>query len=458
MLQKNKDKIKISSSKGSKNSNDVLNENIVNFESSSSLGYFFLFLYTIGVLIRPQDFLPILKGVPFVMILTILAFFCALYSNKEKKWAPQQTFLIAILPFIAISAFLNGWGSKGISEAFNMLVSSIVPLFLFVVLTDSISRQNKIFVISIVASLLMIHNGWVQQTSLDSFGWTGTQAVGLTKRIVYVGIFSDPNDLGMLLVMNIPLVIYFFIRGGLLTKLLCFCILVTFLYGILITGSRGTLLGLAALIGFYFLFKYGGARLIVAGLIAGPVLATLISQRGGLSSDDASARGRLYAWYDGIQYLISNPIFGIGKDNFVGLHGRTAHNSYVLIAGELGALVYTFWGGALALTVYIGYRVFNTSKTNFEHHPKKESVINDIQLSNALFFAMVGFLITAFFLSRSYVLLLYIFMGLNISVQYRLMKYVPEIKDLFNYKMAFKAGIFSWIMLILVYGSVRFTL
>lgn len=425
----------------------------------SMAAFLFLFIYTVFVLVRPQEIFTPLHGVPVIMIVTILCFFTVMLFQRPLRWAPQQTMLLLMLPIIIVSAFLNGWGTKGIVESQSMLISSILPLFLFATGISSISRQRKVMVVCILASALMVHNGWTQQNTYDAVGWTNTQALGGDlRRIVYVGIFKDPNDLGMLLVMNLPFLAYFYGRGGFITKLICLTLMSVFLYGVYITGSRGTVLGTAALLGFYLLLKYGGTRLIIAGIVLGPVFATLLSQFGGLSSGGESARGRLYAWYDGVHYLIGNPVFGIGKDNFTEWHGRAAHNSYILVAAELGTLGYTLWGGALALTVYISYKIFKIPLERFTAHPQREAIMDEIKINTALFFSMIAYMVTAFFLSRSYVLLLFIFMGMTIASHFRIVKYVSELKSLLSYKMAFYCGLASWIMVFMVYFTLKVTL
>lgn len=426
---------------------------------NSSFAFFTLFFYSLLVLIRPQDFLTAFSKFPLVMLSTILCFILIISFQRPLRWAPQQTLLIFLLPIVSVSGFLNGWGTKGIIESLNIAFYLMLPLFFFATVITTTLRQKCIMFVTIVASIFMVHNGWVQQNSYDGFGWTGTQAVGGDlRRIVYVGIFQDPNDLGMLLVMNIPFLVYFFYNGGFISKFLSFSVFGLFLYGIYITGSRGTILGTAALFGFYLLLRYGGTRLIIFGIVTGPAIATLLSQFGGLNSGEASARGRLYAWYDGIHYLISNPIFGIGKGNFADWHGRTAHNSYILVAAELGVFGYTLWGGALALTVYIGYKIFKLPVERFANHPQKTLILDELKLNTALFFSMIAFMVTAFFLSRSYILLLFIFVGMSVASHYRVFKYVPEFKELMTIRVALKCGLASWIMILMVYLALKVSL
>ena len=221
--------------------------------------------------------------------------------------------------------------------------------------------------ICLVAALLMVHNGHVQQTAIQGMGWAlDTNSVGYInlgeRRITYLGFFNDPNDLGMFLVMNIPFVIYFYKKWSFLGKILMLLILAALYYGIYLTGSRGTMLGAGALIGVYLVVMNAGPKLFIAIIALAPIAATVVASL--QSNIDASADGRLEAWYAGILMLLSNPIFGIGMGQFLEEHGLVAHNSYIHVAGELGVPGYSLWGGALIFTVLTGYLIIRTQIQN----------------------------------------------------------------------------------------------
>ena len=131
-------------------------------------------------------------------------------------------------------------------------------------------------------------------------------------------------------------------------------------YGVYLTGSRGTMLGVGALLGVYWLVMSAGPKLFLIAVALAPIAATVITSL--QSSIDSSANGRLEAWYAGILMLLSNPIFGVGAGNFMEEHERVAHNSYIHIAGELGIPGYSLWGGALVFTVLVGYLFIKNAK------------------------------------------------------------------------------------------------
>ena len=111
--------------------------------------------------------------------------------------------------------------------------------------------------------------------------------------------------------------------------------------------------------------------------------------------------------------FLSHPLFGIGPGLFADNNANlTAHNSFVLVIAEMGIVGYTIW------LAFLGYGLMMTLAV-LRHAPP---VAVDAQaaadwksersLAMTLLLAQVGYLGTAFFLSRSYVILLYLLSAL----------------------------------------------
>lgn len=431
-------------------------------ENNAAFAFFFLVLYTIAVLIRPHEFSIGTSNYIFIKVFAIFAFLFTLTSLRPIKFLPQHYMLLAFTPLIMISAFLNGWGAGGITQAQKFFVASIIPFFLYSNLITSIFRQKLLMYVCIVAALVMVYNGHIQQQSFDGtygYGLGGSLTMGRAEmRITYLGFFGDPNDLGMFLVMNMAFLGYFYSEKGALYKLMMPLIFGLFCYGVLMTGSRGTLLGTLGVIFLYFLIKKAGARLLVFALIMAPIVATLLTKFGGMSSSESSANGRLEAWYSGILMLLNNPIFGVGKGNFLDHHELVAHNSYIHVAGEMGAPGYSLWGGVITLTMLASYRVIKEfSKYSGDDITEKTKIeyAAEVKINQALFFSMLGFMITAFFLSRQFTLLLFIFLGMLTASHIRLINLRPELKKLFAKDMVIKSMTYCWVIIIAVYMALK---
>ncbi|WP_411992786.1 O-antigen ligase family protein [Agarivorans sp. DSG3-1] len=437
-------------------------------EKIAPLAFFFLCLYTVSVLIRPHEFSLSTANYIFIKVFAILSFGFTLLTFRPLKLYPQHYLLLGLVPFIMVSAFLNGWGTGGIFQAQRLFVSSIIPFFLYSALVATPGRQRILMLICITAALVMVYNGHIQQASFNGkygIGIGDSITVGREEmRISYLGFFSDPNDLGMFLVMNMPFVAYFYGRGGGVVKILMLAIFVALGYGVFMTGSRGTLLGTVAVVSLYFLISNAGARLVLFVCLSAPIAATLLASFGGLSSSESSAAGRLDAWYDGIQMLIHNPVFGVGMGNFMDEHGKVAHNSYVHVAGELGVPGYSLWGGALVLNMLVGYVILK----RFNCYPNDEDPDDldvseetskeykeEASLNKTLFYSMIGFMVTAFFLSRQFTLLMFIFMGMQTASHLRLMKLRPDLTEMFSSKMVWRCMGYSWAVIVAVYLTLK---
>ena len=435
-------------------------------EKDSTAAFFFLFLYTASSLIRPHEMFQVSTEWILIKTFAIITFCLVLMLQRPLKLYPQHWMLLALIPLIVMSGFLNGSGMFGIEEAKKLFISAIIPLFLMSVCITTIKRQHILMVVCLIAALFMVHNGHYQQTAYEGYGWAlGTHSVGYIdqgeRRITYLGFFNDPNDLGMFLVMCIPFTIYFYNKGRFLLKLSMFATLCALGYGIYLTGSRGTMLGAGGLLGVYILVVNAGPKLFISAVVLSPVAATVVASL--QSNIDASANGRLEAWYAGIQMLLSNPVFGVGKEQFFDHHGLVAHNSYIHVAGELGFPGYSLWGGALIFTVLTGYLFIKASKKKNEKdidapvidEDKNIAFENERLLNKTLFFSMIGFMITGFFISRMFTLLLFIFMGMAIASHIRMVKLKPEYKEYFNGSLALRSMGYCWVVIVAVYVSLK---
>lgn len=432
-------------------------------EDNSSLGFFFLFLYTASVLIRPHEMFQISMGWITIQVFILIAFGATIAMQRPIKMYPQHWMLLGLVPLIIMSGFLNGSGMIGIDQSKRIFVSALFPLFLYSNCITSIKRQHMLMAVCLIAALLMVHNGHVQQTAYQGFGWAlNTYSVGYIsfgeRRITYLGFFNDPNDLGMFLVMNIPFAIYFYKKGQAVSKVVMFSVLAALFYGIYLTGSRGTMLGAGALVAVYFIVMNAGPKLFITIVILAPIAATVITSL--QSSMDESADGRLEAWYAGVLMLLSNPVFGVGMGQFLEEHGLVAHNSYIHVAAELGVPGYSLWGGALIFTALTGYLFIRDQNSNKKLDEADKKTIPaeeeaELFLNKTLFFSLVGFMITGFFISRMFSLLLFIFLGMAIASHVRLIKLNPEYAIHFSTRLAVRSMFYCWSIIVAVYISLK---
>ncbi|NQZ22422.1 MAG: O-antigen ligase family protein [Colwellia sp.] len=417
-------------------------------ETNSNAGFFFLLLYSVALFIRPQEWSYTPDPFPFARVLLILAFIFYLVGQRPKIMGYQGLFLLMLFLLIPISGIRNYDLGEGITQAQNFFTYSFLPFILFAGLVNTPKKQHWVFIIMLVACAVMLHHGLSQKASPDGIGWSG-ELLSQGTRITFLGFFNDPNDLSMFFIMNIPIAFYlrslstnFFIRHSLLL------LSIGLVYGVYLANSRGGLIGLMFLSLAFVYFKYGKIKTIFITIIMAPLAYIAMSMFRTIDADESSADGRIEAWYEGIQMFKYRPIFGIGKGQFVDFHGLTAHNSFVLVWAELGVLGYSLWFLTISLTLMLLVGIFNIDK---EKYIANKSMLNDIFLAKCLFFSFLGYLSTAFFLSRSYIVFLYVFLGLSYALFCRVKKIDEGVNSININQLTIKLAGLSLLSLIGLY-------
>jgi putative inorganic carbon (HCO3(-)) transporter len=235
------------------------------------------------------------------------------------------------------------------------------------------------------------------------------QQVKEEPRIRSIGFLNDPNDLAQTLATFFVFLGFFWTKSKAKNLLILVPAGVVVLYGVFLTRSRGGLVAVGVMALLAFRERLGK---VMAGILTGLLItgALAVNITGGRAMKDESAEARIEAWASGILMLRQNPMLGVGYRNFVEEHGGlTAHNSYVLCFAEMGLLGYFCWMSLLVVSFIQLIRL--------RHLPGDTPEIAEIRkLALIVRLAFTTFLTAAFFLSRTYVLTLFILIGLSLCL------------------------------------------
>ena len=412
----------------------------------SRLAFFFLFAYIGVVFIRPQEFVLFLNDFPLAITLECLALSCWFFNQKKLNIIEIKS-VIALNIIIGIS-WISLSMSEGINQSLQFFFSQTLVVILISNVADSIKRHHALLILIALSAVIMSVHGILQIAADDKIGWTGIKALSRSDSLEfpvwqarYIGIFQDPNDMGMLLACAIPILFYFVaVSNSFLIRLVLIAGILTVLQGIYVANSRGTIVAVIAPIALYFLIKKNMIRAIIPLAMAIPV-ATLVLPSRFFISDDESSNDRIEAWYQGYLMFKSNPIIGVGKDNFTDHHFKTAHNSWVLAYAELGFLGFFFWMSMIFSALYAMYYLMSRKNTVIEKKADLEIKIDtqkeyerltlfekEKSLAATTFFSFIAVLASAFFLSRTYSFMLYLMPGLCAASFIRITRDFPEIK------------------------------
>lgn len=370
----------------------------------------FLFLvYLFLLIVRPHEYVSWLVGVPLPRYVLLLSFVAWLFQPGKSFRAPQYVLVPSVVMAAALSLIAMGW-LGGVIEVLDYFLPLLMVFVVAARVAEEPKQLERVFRVICLCALVLVAHG-MDQVYTDGYGWTGqpTEPRFEPPRIQYIGVFGDANDLGMLFVGCIPLCVYLAGRGRGVTKPFWYASLCMLFFGSYLTRSRGTLVAILTLLAVWAVRRYG----FVAGAVLGALLIPVLvgsTRLATISTEEASAAGRIDAWYEGLQMFEANPIFGVGYQIFADLHEKTAHNSWILVLAELGLVGYLPWflatGMSLQMLWIVGSNV-ERSEQQTEGETKTAEEFDD-QLAWALLWSSFGMLVAAFFLTRSYEVLMFL--------------------------------------------------
>jgi hypothetical protein len=226
----------------------------------------------------------------------------------------------------------------------------------------------------------------------------------VVRRVRGTGIFEDPNDLAMALVIVFPFLMTGILdsSSGLARRTLTVAAAGLLVYALVLTQSRGGIVGLGALTAAYFWRRFRSKVAIAAAVaIVGAVLLAGPSRLQEMDAAEGSAQGRVQAWSAGLQMLKSHPILGVGYGQFLDYHERVAHSSFVHSFADTGVV-----GGLFFVGAFYWFFLGNGARRDVSG-AAASPLARDIWASG------IGLTATACFLSRQYSPILFVPLALG---------------------------------------------
>jgi O-antigen ligase len=272
--------------------------------------------------------------------------------------------------------------------------------------------------------------------------------VGISK--TSSGITYDANDVGVIMVMSLPLVLLVLQTSRGKPKLVALVGLALVGSTIVKTQSRGAFLG-ALVVGGGLLLLLPGipiAKRVLSVIGAVAVMALTAppgyweSMQSILSDPKAdynwdAQNGRRNIAKRGIGYMLAYPVFGIGINNFPlaegtisdkarttpvghGVRWAAAHNSYVQAGAETGFVGFAMWASLLVGGIFGCYRMRRRMPRSWLRHGTRDQRF--LYLATAyLPIAFIGFALTSSFVSFAWTEPIYILaalvMGMYVALE-----------------------------------------
>jgi len=331
------------------------------------------------ILIRPQEFLPLLQRVPFLHLFSVFALVGWVIDVRLRRTQPMGT------PALPWAVGFLVWAVVTVAVIVpDQLIPRVLELVILFTLYGTIAHGIQRFrtfqivagvmaITCVFIALVCVLQGLSPKQCVGGEDMTGEGAGGkpdgrpceahehckgpdsepnLQYRCEHVGLFdthsiegrvryrgdlNDPNEVALVIAAGaIALVLAFMRRNreslfrvvGALAIGVCIA-------AVMMTQSRGGQVAMLLVFFVYLVRRYGVWAFVPAALLAMPLL--LLGGRSDASADQ-STQERYEAWASGLDMFHKSPIFGVGAGQFVEHHYLTAHNSFVLALAEMGFL------------------------------------------------------------------------------------------------------------------------
>lgn len=357
----------------------------------------------------------------WLSLLGILLSFLSIPQSGSVLRSPSVYVFLAFYFFLPTSRVLHGW-LGGAFPALTEFLPSVVMFFLILVNTTTAFRAKLIMIGLLLASFYMGAKGIIEYHTLEGeseFVFSQKFMVDREnvvieeiRRVRSVGFLADPNDFAQFILLVMPaLGLLHRKRSPFFNFFLIGIPLPFLLYTLYLTRSRGGALGLIVLI---FLFVRDRVSAVTSMLMTGvaAVVGLGLQFGAGRAISLSSGSDRLDIWSDGLGMFKGSPLWGVGFRAFTETSKVTAHNSYLLVASELGLLGLFLWMGIIVYCIYSLHWLNKRLKAG-------EVAADWAPLVRVIYYSFMGFLTTSYFLSRSYSMDFYILFALIVVLAVR---------------------------------------
>lgn len=392
---------------------DVKKESWVS-KRGHAVSFIGLFLFTVVLYFRPYELFESLKSytsLAFWIAAATISVFIPVQLSLEgtltgRGREVKLIFLLALIGLIGVPFSIIP------SEAWATFIEFLKVVLMFVVMmnvTRTEWRLKALIFLGLAAGGVM-SVAVLSDYSAGVFKLQGQRVEGLVG-----GMFGNPNDMALFLVMMVPLAVGMLLATrGIVRKIVYGACALVMIAAILVTFSRGGFIGLVCVL-LVLAWKIGRRyrlTVIAFSLLAGGLLMALLP--GGLTgrlasifsgSGSEAAESAVSRWallVRSVWISVRHPVLGIGMGTFheVSVRDQVSHNAYTQVSAEMGAA---------ALVIYVLLMVTALRRLKQVERQTLDSRQDSrfYYLAVGLQASVIGYMVSSFFASVAYLYYVY---------------------------------------------------
>jgi hypothetical protein len=371
------------------------------------MGFYLFLLANAMLFIRPQEIMPSLVGLQLYLPFIVGALLFTIEDlHNQLRWRtlmqqPVNFCVVGMLVAILLSRVSTGNFQYLDSSLIGM--TKVILYYMVLVAVINTPRRLRIFLMftaicaTVMISLSVLDyrafcDEWIGNPDLNRVlelerhllpdqrqilrhipDRNGVDVYGneiFFFRLCGLGIFHDPNDLSLLIVLTCIVSVYFLTDRNLSALRSLWLVPIAIMaLAMHYTYSRGGLLALGVGLVAWLCTRYGTKVAIAFGILGAMAVPVALGRAGNINISSGTGQQRIQLWSDGLLAVRnSRLLFGIGEGKYPDVAGLVAHNSYVHSFVELG-----FFGGTLFFGCFFlpAYTFFLMKRYNFRiEHPE----------------------------------------------------------------------------------------
>jgi putative inorganic carbon (HCO3(-)) transporter len=384
------------------------------------LATWLLCTYLMFEYVRPQSIYPSLAFFPWTAVTMIATGVAALASRRKTRVSTPANGFLVLYSVVVVLSSINAYRPDVSYAQLDVYYDWLIAYALIILIVTSERRMLLVILAFVLFNLKM-----------SLFATKSWIAIGFAFRSWGVGgapgWFQNSGEFGIEMCVFFPIVTYLALGLRPYLPRWKFVALLgiagTSIAGILASASRGALLGGAAVMAYMLLRSKYKTRALVIGVVGGTLFFLAIppeqKQRLSMSGTDGTSVSRITYWKHGIEMTNDHPFLGIGYGNWVAYYQdhigyvnrkEVAHNSFIEAASELG------YSGFVALLLLIGCTFFLNARSRALAIRAGPNGRLTFHLALGLDGALLGFMVSGFFISALYYPYLWINLAMTVGL------------------------------------------
>ncbi|NQZ51193.1 MAG: O-antigen ligase family protein [Moritella sp.] len=393
--------------------------------------FYIVITFIIFSYFRIHEAFPVLIPLHIPLAFSLASFFVLgwhiFLSNKIKIYWSTELTLVCLFLGWATFGIMFSYNKAAAFSTFSGVLSKVWVMTIAICWLVRTIHHFRIATYLYVVAGVMVGLKAISN-KLQGIGLVEGTRVTISRDIG--SLIGDPNDLSLVLMFPMSFTLSNLLQpkiGKFHRALLAVAYVILF-WAIIATQSRGGLMGIMAVTGFFAFKRIKNKIYILAGgAMLLPILLVMagVSDRssGGTAEDgvDESAMGRIYAWMAAWGMAVNNPFTGVGINNFYLNYyffsphwdgkNHAVHSTWFQVLAETG---FVGLGLLITLITLLFRRLWRTEVESRVLPIKERNTI--VTCNDGIFAGLIAFCVAGTFLTQGFTWPLYILLSMTVAL------------------------------------------